>query len=289
MRCVFDNVSKFLGALPGDGSRETMIRAKYYYAGGCCRYMFGYTTDQVKIKLNAAVDSLGDVSTVASAAHRSPATVNRLFAMFKRGSQDTVSSVISQYAATHIGVKSGPTAIQFFKTLQRENSNAALDGWMLEMLFFARIRKGGLRVSDRPGIEEFWAEARIIVSDSISFLSEDETVWITPETSNQGGYDAVMVCKRSQHVRFVQVTRAKEHSLRIDCVHSWLDMFMKSPESFEIKRFEVVFVVEQNRLATFRFSAIIGSGLLTAFGWTKGREAEMVRVVGIQGLYEMSQ
>nr|AHF51836.1 crinkler [Lagenidium giganteum] len=292
---VFQSVSQCLDApavLPDEEmSRSAMVESKYYYAGGSCRYMFHFRTATVAMKLSDAVDSLNDAATVATSGQRSSLSINRLFGMFQRPYDvGAVSPVISRYVATLIAVRCGPEAIKKFMSTHRDSSNPALNGWMLEMVFFASLRNGGLALVDAAGnTVGTWGQSVIVVADEIPALSSAHPIWIKPEKWNQGGYDAIMVCKRTQHVRFVQVTSAHKHSFRIGHFYGWLKMLSESPESFEVKTMKIIFVVQQDKLSTFDFSTVTGDGLLVPFGWPKGKETDLVRLVGILGLYNLSQ
>ncbi|KAG2856399.1 hypothetical protein PC113_g11597 [Phytophthora cactorum] len=226
--------------------RSAMVETKYFYAGGSCRYMFYYNTTDVVEKLSSAVDSLNDAATTATNGPRSLSSINRLFAMFKRPfGAGAVAPVISRYAATTIAVKSGPDAIKKFMSTLRDNSNPALNGWMLEIFFFLSIRNGGLEIVDAAGNQiDKWDQSPVVVSDRIPVLSHDYPVWIKPENWKQGGYDAIMVCKQNRLVRMVQVTSAHTHTFRIEYFYLWLEMLSKSDESFEIGTLEIIFVVE---------------------------------------------
>ncbi|POM66060.1 Crinkler (CRN) family protein [Phytophthora palmivora] len=278
---VFQSVSQCLDApavLPDEEmSRAAMVESKYYYAGGSCRYMFHFRTATVATKLSDAVDSFNDAATVATSDQRSSSSINRLFGMFQRPRVvGTVSPVISQYVATLIAVRCGPEAIKKLMSTYQDSSNPALNSWMLEMVFFANLRNGGLALVDAAGnTVDTWSQSVIVVTDGIPALSSAQPVWIKPEKWNQGGYDAIMVCKRTQHVRFVQVTSAHKHSFRISHFYRWLKMLSESPESFEVKIMEIIFVVEQDKLSTFDFSTVTGNGLLVPFGWPKGKETDL--------------
>ncbi|KAG6964012.1 hypothetical protein JG687_00006231 [Phytophthora cactorum] len=174
-----------------------LVETKYFYAGGSCRYMFYYNTTDVVEKLSSAVDSLNDAATTATNGPRSLSSINRLFAMFKR-----------------------PFAL-------RDNSNPALNGWMLEIFFFSSIRNGGLEIVDAAGNQiDKWDQSPVVVSDRIPVLSHDYPVW------------------QNRLVRMVQVTSAHTHTFRIEYFYLWLEMLSKSDESFEIGTLEIIFVVE---------------------------------------------
>ncbi|KAG6949856.1 hypothetical protein JG687_00014583 [Phytophthora cactorum] len=54
----------------------------------------------------------------------------------------------------------------------RDSSNPALDGWMLEMFFFASLRVGGLDLVGAAGERYTWNPSIVVVSDGISTLLE---------------------------------------------------------------------------------------------------------------------
>lgn len=119
-----------------------------------------------------------------------------------------MSPAISQYASTLIAARCAPEAIKKFMSTHRDSSNPALSGWMLEMVFFASLRNGSLALVDAAGnTVDTWGQSVIVVVDGIPALSSAHPVWIKPETWSQGGYDAIMVCKRTQHVMGYALTR----------------------------------------------------------------------------------
>ncbi|KAG9415653.1 hypothetical protein AC1031_000036 [Aphanomyces cochlioides] len=195
---VFKSVSQYLDAsvvLPDEEmSRAAMIESKYYYAGGSCRYMFQFDTTTVATKLSDAVDALNDAMSAATSGQRSSLCINRLSGMFKRShAVGIVYSVISRYAGTLIAVRCGLEGIKKFMSTHRDSSNPVLDGWMLEMAFFASLLTGGLTLIDAEGNEvDTWGPSLIVVGDGIPELSSAHPVWIKPQKWNQGGYDAIM-------------------------------------------------------------------------------------------------
>ncbi|ETK95410.1 hypothetical protein L915_01656 [Phytophthora nicotianae] len=92
-----------------------------------------------------------------------------------------VSPVISQYAATLIAVRCGPDAIKKVMSTHQDNPNPALDGWKLEMEFFASLRNGGLALVDAAGnTVDTWGQSVIVVADGIPALSSANPIWIQP-------------------------------------------------------------------------------------------------------------
>ncbi|RMX66106.1 hypothetical protein DD238_001152 [Peronospora effusa] len=261
----FRNVEPYLGDPLSD--RSAMVEAKYYYAGGSCRYMFCYNSTEVMIKLRRAVCALNNAEDTATIGMYLQLCINRLFAMFRVSDVKEVTPLISRYAAMVIAEKCGPNTIRNFMSTIRQSSNPALNGWMVEVTFFPCIQHGGLAIFDADGNKlETWSQSLVVESDEIPQLP-DGPVWIKPSKWNQGGYDAIMVCKKTAFVRMVQVTSADKHSFHIGSFHSWLKKLQQSIQSFEIKTLEITFVVAREKLKSFELTDVTGQGLLEAFKW----------------------
>ncbi|KAJ8571413.1 hypothetical protein ON010_g5423 [Phytophthora cinnamomi] len=164
-----------VGLLVGD--KSAMVRTKYYYAAGSCRYLFCFNTEQVMKKLNRAVDSLNGAAIVAATGHRSFLSVNHLFAMFKRTSGvGEMSPVVGGYAPARTGVRCDPGTIKRFMLMHQGDSNSASNGCMLEMLFFSSIRNNGLDMTDAAGDKTGnLKEAVVVVSDGIPSLPPNDS------------------------------------------------------------------------------------------------------------------
>ncbi|CAI5703287.1 unnamed protein product [Peronospora effusa] len=273
---LFRVVEPYLGDSVSD--RSAMVKAKYFYAGGSCRYMFCYNSTDVVDKLHVALDSQSNYSC--------------LFAMFKTSAFiGVVKPVISRFAAMVVGVTWGPNKINDIMYPLNDYSNSALNGWMFELKFFASIRNGDLEIVDAAGnIHEKWSRSEVLKVDGIPHYLYfcRNPVWIMPQKWNEGGYDAIMVCKTTGLVRMLQVTSADTHIFHIEYFYSWLAKLQQSDQSFEIKTLEIVFVVERRKLNGFKFSTVTGEGLLEPFGWQKFTEAGRAKKVGFRGLLNRS-
>ncbi|CAH0493514.1 unnamed protein product [Peronospora farinosa] len=177
---LFRVVEPYLGDSVSD--RSAMVKAKYFYAGRSCRYMFCYNSTDVVNKLHVALDSQSNYSC--------------LFAMFKTSAFiGVVKPVISRFAAMVIGVTWGPNKINDIMYPLNDYSNSALNGWMFELKFFASIRNGDLEIVDAAGnIHEKWSRSEVLKVDGIPhylYLCRNP-VWIMPQKWNEGGYDAIM-------------------------------------------------------------------------------------------------
>ena len=145
----FREVEPYLGDSPSN--RSAMIKAKYFYAGGSCRYMFCFNSADVMMKLHYAAEELSNAADTDTIGVRSQLCVNRLFAMFRVSDMKRVTPLISRFAAMVIAEICGPNKIRKFMSTIRESSNPALNGWMVEVTFFSCIRHGVLTFLMQPG------------------------------------------------------------------------------------------------------------------------------------------
>jgi hypothetical protein len=224
-----------------------------------------------------------ELSIVFSAAIRRYLTVND-----KESEKKRQCSIVSQYAATECAIKKGPSLIKNLADVLRRDSNPSMDGWFLEMWFFASLRNGGVKLFDKNGKEHSWLESEVKIVDPISIPPLPEKgVWFKPQKWNQGGYDAVFFDRSAQLVRFVQVTRGDTHSFKIGYFYSLLYAF----NQFHIAKLEIVFVVENVKIKDFEIptNKVTGTGLLTPFGWVSDKEKDKVDILGVNGLNSETQ
>ena len=85
-------------------SFENSILAKYFYAGGCARYMFSYPTHQVQHSIRNALNSLEkkfgtnhDIGLLELS--------NRLFSLYAKDTRDVVSQYARFEIQTHLGAR----------------------------------------------------------------------------------------------------------------------------------------------------------------------------------------
>lgn len=165
----------------------------------------------------------------------------------------------------------------------RRDSNPSMDGWFLEMWFFASIRNGGVKLFDKNDKQYSWLESEVKLVDPVAIPPLPERgVWFKPLKWNQGGYDAVFIDRSAHLVRFVQVTRGDSHSFKIEYFYALLFAL----NQFQIKKLEIVFVVEKVKLRDFEIptNKVSGTGLLKPFGWDKFREKDKVEILAVHGL-----
>lgn len=166
----------------------------------------------------------------------------------------------------------------------REDGNPAMDGWLLEMWVFARLRKGGITLCSPDGsVCEVWDGVSTINSFDLSNVPHipDTATWWKPIKWNQGGYDVIFTDKRQRKLTIVQVTSGESYSFTIRCFHELLSAIFSS---YDIEFLEIFFLVEKSKLDTFKISELTGEGPLAERGWPKNKELGLMKVLGIDGV-----
>jgi DNA polymerase III delta prime subunit len=285
------HVKTALGAgIKNDSTREDLVRSKLYFAGASARWMFLFDLKAVIEQTDESVSKVTDVmpyikGTVGDLSNN---VVNRLFSssLAQHGLFRRKTSIVSRFAGIMLAIKVGPELIRHLAEATRHDGNPAMDGWMLEMWFFASLRHGGVNLLNKKGmVSQTLAESNIETLDITSFPSLPKTtgLWYKPKKWNQGGYDAIYIDKNKGIVKFVQVTGGDKHSFKIQYFYQFLLALSQSEQSFQIKSLDILFLVEQKKLGTFKLAKPSGQGLLEPFGWMKGKEKSKVKIVGVIG------
>ena len=102
--------------------------------------------------------------------------------------------IVSEYAATQIAIMIGP---EFVKS---RYANLAMQGWLLELCFFASISKGGFKFKYQESSDQHISKESCylpfdrtqLTDDIITDLNNKVKRWLKPKKWNQGGYDAVV-------------------------------------------------------------------------------------------------
>jgi len=129
--------------------------------------------------------------------------------------------------------------------------NPSYDGWIMEADFMVQLRlaKDGHPFSlvdfQNPGSRNtLWQAAKRAhftkVEEVEGMTGLGDFTWLLPTAWNQGGYDAVQLLP-GNGVRFVQVTRANSHSLKLKYVVLLLEALQKA--AYNAASFEIAFVI----------------------------------------------
>ncbi|CAM6100261.1 unnamed protein product [Calypogeia fissa] len=261
-------------------SREDLLKSKYFFAGGCPRLMFDYTTAEVMDIFEIAVAGVEDLMLYVkkSQGERSKKVTNKLLMGsydVKRGKR--LTSITSKYAATLVAQLEGPEIIKSLTGVLHSYLNASMRGWLVEMWFFASLPREDFTFAvDGEGTT--WPKSIFIDFDPRNIRKvPDDAVWWKPIRWNEGGYDAVYVERNRNLVRFVQVTTAERHSLKLQYFKAFME---ELKVHMETKTLEIYFLFQDKEGATQirEPKEVSGAGSLKEFsGWEQGREWRNVR------------
>jgi hypothetical protein len=263
--------------------KEDLINDKFYYAGRSARYMFGLSTERVIEDIATAVQETDDFLKylTGTIGIRSNTVINRLFATYQNSDGTRSNILVSRFAAVHIGMNAEKNLIENLIRALENSSNPSLDGWLFELLFFAYMKYNGIQLYSLADYHEaeFWQKSKFTVVDptkNISNLlsSSHSGTWLKPIKYNQGGYDAIFVSRNM--VRFIQITKAKKHTLKLRFFASFLQILKPKRKP----KVEIVFIVDKLRLKTFKISVVEDEGALEPYDWKKGTERSLVTIRG---------
>ncbi len=96
--------------------------------------------------------------------------------------------------------------------------------------------------------------------------------WLVPKRWNQGGYDAAQILPAS--IRFVQVTRAQTHSLKLTYMRALISALVGNGRS--VQSVDIVVVVPAGQCHEFQVGNV--ESHLREWSWSK----EHVRIAGLK-------
>ena len=218
--------------------------------------------------------------------YRTDSFVHTLFGFYSDDSLPFRHHVmfISEYLASALAAVGGVDYIQDIIFSIGQN-NPALQGWLLEIYFFAAIKSNGFQYLNGPSQDVKLFKGTILSYDPLSSKKSipEQPVWLKPLKWNQGGYDAVYVDKHNGLVIIVQVTRSGTHKFKINYFANLLDILSGK---MVIQTAEICFVVPPDVKDKFRISTVSGRGKLKRFpGWEKiEKEEDNVKVLVAHGI-----
>lgn len=216
--------------LPGE--QEEKIEDKYCLAGGCARWMFERTVVQVIEEISSHISRIGaDMNLLINGllGVRANNSISHLFSIYDKDQvflvSEYVTRMLSEKCEASFLVQASKTSLAM---------NPSFDGWILEADFLLQVRlaeksKGILVYPDLDEKSEKWMVASrrqfLNVSDIVIQPNERlENIWFIPSKWNQACYDAVQILPENAF-RFIQVTRALSHSLKLKYIVEFLNRF----------------------------------------------------------------
>lgn len=282
---VKDNLN--IGETDQTQSTQDLIQSKYFIAGGCCCFMFSYSSQQV-VDTIQGLQECPDLQLYLSSTSgiSVPEAIHRILSVYSYGSR----YIISEYAATEYALCIGPDLILSLYEAVKRDSNPALDGWLLELWFFAHIRNRALECTIKDSNAIFTLPVCPVQrfapnkDDIKNKLSSWTSLWLKPVKWNQGGYDAVYCNTEEKIIHIVQITRATSHKLKVKYFCKLLNSFEEVfPDA--VFRVQIMFVVLVEKLQSFQFTSEYDIGDLEKYGIIKNNEdkSKNLLILGIKG------
>ncbi|KAI3658397.1 hypothetical protein MP638_001397 [Amoeboaphelidium occidentale] len=244
-------------------NQNALVESKFYYAGGNCELMFAYKTKELVSVLGQAIRSLSDISPIlgGDSCRRSPDAINRLLIYPPKGT-DSNREIVQIYWTKF----TGPEFVRQLASKLRPRVSASLNGWMYNLWFIYNLRTQGVTIYDENrNFIDFWKRSNILVfSDLPDF--PDHGIWLTPVQKNHGGFDGVFVDKSKGYVRFIIIPHVKEHEVKFEYFKSFLKAVLQSPSSFELKKLEIMVIVQRYYRSDFKLSLLPSTESLEEYG-----------------------
>ena len=252
------------------------LRTKYFYAGACARFMFGYNTHLVRETIDEGLEA-SDLNSIYSNAG-APQSVNRLFSWFP--GEDL--NFVSVYVHHSLSKKKLPDDIYKLMTGSVASNNPTLRGILFETLFFTIANKyARMTLIDEKGCDVSWGTGQRVQNFNPlkpNLVDCAEGIWLRPSDPRNPGFDGVYLYNKNDEVvgstnprkigvaRFVQITHSDEHALKLqyfyDCAHAFNDNAV-----FTVDEVEIFFIVPLEYLESFRISTVESPTALVSFSW----------------------
>lgn len=294
------------------------IDDKYFYAGGCARYFFGFSNEKVKDEIKKAVESLSktNIAEVLSTGNNHSETRHRLVSFFQLNKNgDTCKSIVSQYAVQQLVEHAGEQAFIFLYGLG--SANPSFDGWVFEADFFFQYKSvnetgrsltlkkvledgSNVEIPAHSPVRDFdhdamTAKGRPLNSRSFAkplpalkeevkgCLQKMKNKMCKPTKWNQGGYDGFYVSINpggTYMIQFFQVTRGASHKLNLRYFVEVVQLFLDA--GLDVSGVQIYFVVPEGQTTQVSDFTPYGTLFHEKFGWENGQEKRQICVVTLK-------
>lgn len=268
-------------------------KEKYYYAGGCARFMFQFNLVAVKNTINDCIDSVQDYQGLLNGnIGPSPnGSLNRLFSVLPDTSSNdgsSLQSLVSKYAGDKLAHKLGPNRLKIVSEHDVFNSNNAMNGFLLEAYFFACVRLGSVKIFRKGGNDTQFEEWTCMPSTIDTVVDHNcpttaqclDKTWLRPALWNQASYDAVFLDRQLNMIRFVQITRKPRHGIDLHILGQLVKNLIKNgvlSRKPNLSTVEVYFLVPR-KLENFTISPLSNPTALSDFGWPRQKALALERI-----------
>jgi hypothetical protein len=281
---VVGNLGGTIGASYTAEQKADLVQKKFAISGFSARWTFDITAEKAVelsiINMQRCSDPRVLVNGIQGC--RSTDAVNHLVFSFGAGK----SAIVSSFVCRSLAVKCESQFIVAAYQASAMTKNHAFDGWVLELDVLFHIRKN--LMTDK--IKLLGPRGQFLDIDNDSFqcseaiefvepfaTSEEITsypvnCWFIPRKFNNGGFDAVQLlqCEEGQYkLRFLQITRAKTHGLKLHFMKSFTDAYNAAvDEVLRATAVEIIIVTDMHSAKDFvtpTHAQVVGS--LSEYNW----------------------
>jgi len=255
---------------------EKRLWNKYYFSGGCARWMFKYSTKLVQADIDGAISKRlksGDVDTNV---------ISRLFSRFK----PKKVQIVSEYARQKMLESMGTVAL---KALQHHPIITQCDngaqGQLFEFfVYFEALerskRREAIILRNRGGPDKAIV-FESVVRKHIPILHRSDCPRMTliwPYSAYQPAFDGFYIDDSGDVIVFLQVTLGEKHKVN-------LLKLRQTMEQLELNKCEFHFIIPTYMMAQFKVGTIINPKELSQYGWPVDERSitAHIKVFGIDG------
>lgn len=231
--------------------KKDLLSVKHYYSGGSVRWMFSVPIKEVIIAIKYYLSRVDDPRKLVGglSGDRSLISVNHLMMTDKYDN----SFLISEYATLLVSEKCELSFVKQARETNLAKKNPTFDGWIFECDFFTQLR---LAHKSKRALELTDLDSKMTISlrirerlyfESVNDINEVwgllPNTWLLPQLWNNALFDAVQLHSDGE-VRIIQVTRAKQHSLKLKYAVKLLRALERS--NYKVTRVEFAFIKPLN-------------------------------------------
>ena len=253
------------------------LKAKYFYAGGCARFMFQHSTKTVEAELGRILESEVSIENLREVIHGClPLPITEALANvfgFEHRDRDLLSPYVKQKIAAKLGSRELCDIVTVFPM------GGSMKDWIFKEYFFLKLSNragrsltlsnptaGGAPRSRLPG------GSRACSLFNPAFLTEEECLtgeWLRPVHFDQKGYDAIFLKPRRTGAKkgtaiFVKCSVATSHGAQLSYCKDFL-MQAEGRKIFKATHVEFYFVVPEYARDNFTISAIESADCFSEF------------------------
>jgi hypothetical protein len=239
---IFFEIVKANLKCPDSGeSKEELLLSKYYFAGGCARWMFEFDYSTWKNDFDRHFEKVPNYEQLFASAcgENTLVAVNHLRGVTLVTTEEYTKKAfffISQYTAVTLGEKCDDRRVFLIKSYKQadETQNPAYKGWIFEFDFDYQLQSA--RKAKHAFYDSLPTENKIVDSyelfskpmalgDAITSLEVGKVLWAKPQLWCQKAYDFLCFWKENDaggeavNMVVVNATVAQTHSVLLDVVN----------------------------------------------------------------------